>query len=300
MIDRLGTKQAEKVREQDRVGLEKTVKEVEREREKGNQVPVPVRRSGGPKQNVPHLQHKPNQHKKLPQRLSTTMSNGWPKQSDGTANCKDYSDDQVNPNRSTGNLIDGLPTLTLWHAVKNPLEYVKAIEDVKPCRAMTDDRELRMCTDASLATMPDREPISGVMMLMCDSSVWKCWMSKMQSAQVALSTKEAEFYALSKGTSEELWATRLMAEFGVHIEKFNLLCDEPPVIAMFHDQPLSDAKRIKTRNRSVKDQMLRGRLDVTCVESMDQKADYLTAALKLPAAELTLSQIVGVKGECCE
>ena len=84
------------------------------------------------------------------------------------------------------------------------------------------------------------------------------------------------------------------------IEKLNLLCDEPPVIAMFHDQPLSDAKRIKTRNRSVKDQMLRGRLDVTCVESMDQKADYLTAALKLPAAELTLSQIVGVKGECCE
>ena len=299
-MDRLGTKQAEKVREQDRVGLEKTVKEVEREREKGNQVPVPVRRSGEPKQNVPHLQHKPNQHKKLPQRFSTTMSNGWPKQSDGTANCKDYSDDQVNPNRSTGNLIDGLPTLTLWHAVKNPLEYVKAIEDVKPCRAMTDDRELRMCTDASLATMPDREPISGVMMLMCDSSVWKCWMSKMQSAQVALSTKEAEFYALSKGTSEELWATRLMAEFGVHIEKFNLLCDEPPVIAMFHDQPLSDAKRIKTRNCSVKDQMLRGRLDVTCVESMDQKADYLTAALKLPAAELTLSQIVGVKGECCE
>ena len=105
---------------------------------------------------------------------------------------------------------------------------------------------------------------------------------------------------MSLGVSGGLWATRLVAEFGVEIEKFNLLCDNQSAIAMYNNRPSNDAKHIDIRYHFVKDQLLKGRLEVNYVKSEDQKADYLTKALKPSAAKLALSQIVGVKGECCE
>ena len=235
---------------------------------------------------------------------------------------KDFSQGEVDYNLPVRNLIGSLqyiacrtrpditaslnflsrfmqrPTPELWHAVKNLLKYVKATKGTKLCLGMNGNDELRVYTDASFATMPDRKSISGIVIQLFGSSV--CWASKKQSTDVALSTAEAEFYAMSLGVSEGLWATRLVAEFGVNIDKFHLLCDSQSAISMFNNRPSNDAKHIDIRYHFVKDQMRKDLLELKYVKSADQKADYLTKALKPAAAKMALSQIVEVKGECCE
>ena len=233
---------------------------------------------------------------------------------------KDYSSGDIDSNLPVRNLIGSLqyiacrtrpdiaaslnylsrfmqhPNTILWNAVKNLLKYVKSTKSVKLRLGENGNRELRVYTDASFGPPPDRKSITGVVVKLFGSSV--AWLSKKQKTEIALSSAEAEFYAMSVGVSEGLWIARIVAEFGVDIGKFMLLCDNQSAIAMFHNRPSNDAKHIDIRFHFVMNNMLRGLLDVKYVPSEDQFADYLTKALKPSHAKLALTRIVDVKGEC--
>ena len=178
------------------------------------------------------------------------------------------------------------------------MKYVKRTKDVKLSLGMNGNSELRVYTDASFGPLPDRKSITGVLVQLFGSSV--AWISKKQDSHVALSSAEAEYYAMSRGISEGLWTLRILADFGVNTEKFNLLCDSQSAISMLKNRPSKDAKHIDIRYHFIMDRYLKGFLDVNYVPSKDQKADYLTKALKPAAAKLALANMVGVKGECYE
>ena len=235
---------------------------------------------------------------------------------------KDFSEGKVDQNLPARNLIGSLqyvacrtrpdiaaslnylsrfmqkPTVALWNATKNLLKYVKATKDVKLCLGPNGNRELHVYTDASHGPPPDRKSITGVVIKLYGSSI--SWLSKKQKTDVALSSAEAEFYAMSKGVSEGLWTARVVAEFGVTNTKFTLLCDNQSAISMFNNRPSHDAKHIDIRYHFVKDNLLKGLVDVKYIPSKDQIADHLTKALKPAAAKLALEHLVGIKGECCE
>ena len=117
---------------------------------------------------------------------------------------------------------------------------------------------------------------------------------------VALSSSEAEYCALSQGVSEGPWATRLVAEFGENIERFQLMCDNQSVISMIKNRPARQAKHIDIRCCFIIDAQLKGMLDVKYVRADEQKADFLTKPMKPNMARRALAEIVGSNGECCE
>ncbi|KAH9404346.1 hypothetical protein TYRP_000167 [Tyrophagus putrescentiae] len=186
------------------------------------------------------------------------------------------------------------PTQRLFSACKYLLRYVKKTRDLKLVLGHQSQEGLVIFTDASHAPLPDRKSISGVVVQLFGSTV--AWASKKQPTEVALSSSEAEYYAMSRGVSEGLWMSRLIAELGEPEEKFVLKCDNQSAIAMLKNRPQKDAKHIDVRKHFILENHLRKRMDVEYVPAANQKADYLTKAMSPVTAKKAQETLLGSRG----
>ncbi|KAH9398166.1 hypothetical protein TYRP_019174 [Tyrophagus putrescentiae] len=186
------------------------------------------------------------------------------------------------------------PTQRLFNACKYLLRYVKKTRDLKLVLGHQSPEGLVVFTDASHAPLPDRKSITGVVVQLFGSTV--AWASKKQPTEVALSSSEAEYYAMSRGVSEGLWMSRLIVEFGESEKKFILKCDNQSAIGMLKNRPQKDAKHIDVRKHFILENHLRKRMDVEYVPAVDQRADYLTKAMSPTTARKAQEALLGSRG----
>ncbi|KAH9390919.1 hypothetical protein TYRP_006506 [Tyrophagus putrescentiae] len=230
----------------------------------------------------------------------------------------DYSEGEVDLNLPIKNLIGSLqfiasrtrpdiaaslnylsrqtskPTQRLFNACKYLLRYVKKTRDLKLVLGHQSPEGLVVFTDASHAPLPDRKSITGVVVQLFGSTV--AWASKKQPTEVALSSSEAEYYAMSRGVSEGLWMSRLIVEFGESEKKFLLKCDNQSAIGMLKNRPQKDAKHIDVRKHFILENHLRRRMDVEYVPAVDQRADYLTKAMSPTTTRKAQEALLGSRG----
>ena len=144
--------------------------------------------------------------------------------------------------------------------------------------------------DASYAQEPGRKSRSGHVFIMNGAAV--CWLSKKQSV-VALSSTEAEYYALSEAVKEALWMRELFKEIGVPVNDPTLIHEDNLSTLAIAMNPVHH-QRVK--HMDVKVHFLRDHLqknDITLIycPTEDMIADLLTKALPIPQHR-KLSQFV--------
>lgn len=167
------------------------------------------------------------------------------------------------------------PTIRVLKYAKIVLNYLRSTKDRKMHLGDLDGTSLTAFADASFAPLGDRKSQTGGIIKLSGSPV--SWFSKKQDT-VAKSTTEAEYIALSTVADEVIWLQELMKELGVPATyPTTILEDNQPTIAVCKNQKSSKvAKHIDTRYHSLDDNILKGRIDVTYVQTDLQLADALT------------------------
>lgn len=209
------------------------------------------------------------------------------------------SDERIDPSLPVRNIVGGLlyianmtrpdissavsflsrhlnkPTVRVLKYAKIVLNYLRSTKDKKMHIGDLDGTSLMAFADASFAPHGDRKSQTGGIIKLAGSPV--SWLSKKQDT-VAKSTTEAEYIALSTVADEVLWLQELMKELGMPaIYPTMILEDNQPTISVCKNQKSSKvAKHIDTKYHSLEDSILKGRIDVSYVQTDDQLADALT------------------------
>ena len=108
---------------------------------------------------------------------------------------------------------------------------------------------------------------------------------------VAISSTEAETYALSLAASEGLWLKHWMEEvFGIN-KPILLLCDNQSTIHLSsHDSLHRRSKHIRIRYHFIRDYIKKGDIYVTWIQTNNQQADLLTKCLPTKLFSTLVSQ----------
>lgn len=118
------------------------------------------------------------------------------------------------------------------------------------------------------------------------------WSSKRQSV-VALSSSEAEYYALGSITREAMWIQEFMDEVGRPLDgPIKIREDNTSCIKIAHNT--TNAGRTKHINRQrhfVRDEITQGTVQLEWVSSGEQVADGFTKPLEGQAFEKFLTQL---------
>ena len=105
------------------------------------------------------------------------------------------------------------------------------------------------------------------------------WSSQRQRI-VALSTTEAEYIALAKGTQEAVWLKRFFQEIDQKCETIPMYVDNQSAIKLANNPEYhAKTKHIDVRYHFVRDINDRGDIIIEYVESAKQLADILTKPL---------------------
>ncbi len=144
-----------------------------------------------------------------------------------------------------------------------------------PNKVSLESMSITIYTDASWgADVNDRKSTSGTLVMFNGNII--NWSSKRQST-VALSSCEAEYYAISTGTQEALWYQSLLCEmFSVAITP-TILTDNQAAQILAEDA--TDHKRtrhIDIRHHFIRDHTLKGTINIDWVPTDQQLADILT------------------------
>ena len=108
---------------------------------------------------------------------------------------------------------------------------------------------------------------------------WHCiktWSST--QATVALSSRESELYALTKGASQAIGLVALAADLGVHFDA-KLHTDASATLGIVQRQGLGKLRHISVQYLWVQERVRRGALAVTKVAGADNPADLMTKHL---------------------
>lgn len=168
----------------------------------------------------------------------------------------------------------------LWRALKRILRYVKASLDLKLDFSANEEASvLQGYADADYAMdKEDRKSTSGYIFKVYGCTV--SWSSRKQQT-VAKSTTEAEYVALSEGTSEACWLRNLLDEIG-------LLTEGPTVIYEDNLSAIATAKNpehhkrlkhVDIKHHFIREKIDSGVIDVKQIESKNQIADGFTKPL---------------------
>ena len=170
------------------------------------------------------------------------------------------------------------PTQYCHRAAKRLLRYLRGTSEYG-LRYVRGERKLHGFVDSDYAgDTVDRKSMTGFVLKLGDATVsWGC---KKQTA-VALSTCEAEYYALSRATQETLWVSRVLMESGLKDENDNgvpLRSDNQAAIAWAVSDkcPSGRAKHIDVRVHYIRDLVRQKLIDVKYVETDGNDADIFT------------------------
>jgi hypothetical protein len=190
-----------------------------------------------------------------------------------------------------------------WRAAKRLLRYLKGTADMGIyfgrestvffngySRGVKGVR-VNGYTDADFAACISRRSRSGYAFFCGDSLV--SWLSKKQSL-IALSTCEAEYYALTEGGKEAIHLRRLFWEFehqrpyveGVNSDALTILCDNQSTIMVAKDPAEHKVmKHVDIRYKWIQERIGAGDFKVDYVSTSEQVADIFTKALARPQFE---------------
>ena len=182
------------------------------------------------------------------------------------------------------------PTESLWRKAKQVLSYLKGTINYRLIINVMSDDPLVIYTDSDFGgNKKDFKSSSGCLVKIYGSSVH--WCAKKQES-TAISTAEAELYAMSIGLSVGTWCRHLLSDLGV-IAKMKVYCDNQAAIAMLKNQSPGRARHIDVRKNYVNDLVIRDIADVYYVESANQMADGLTKCIKLGTINNTIRYLLG-------
>ena len=182
-----------------------------------------------------------------------------------------------------------------WKALMHLCRYLKGTWDLGlyfskdgnslACLVTNDDTFLNDATwhplayaDASFAQERDRKSRSGHVFLMGGAAI--SWFCKKQSV-VALSSTEAEYYALSEAVKEALWVRQLLSEIGIILNNpLTIHQDNLSTIAI----ALNPIQRQRVKHMDIKVHFLRDHLEQRDVKliycpTKEMVADIFTKAL---------------------
>jgi hypothetical protein len=163
-------------------------------------------------------------------------------------------------------------------ATKRILRYLKHTQDVGLWYPKGSNFELVGYSDSDYAGCKvDRKSTSGTCQLLGRSLV--SWSSKKQNS-VALSTAEAEYISAGSCCAQLLWMRSTLSDFGIHLNKVPLLCDNESAIKMTNNPVQhSRTKHIDIRHHFIRDHQQKGDICIESVGTDDQLADIFTKPL---------------------
>ncbi|KAG7546558.1 Retrotransposon gag domain [Arabidopsis suecica] len=164
-------------------------------------------------------------------------------------------------------------------AVHKVLRYLKGTAGQGLFYPVDDTFDLRGYTDADWGTCKNnRRSVTGYCMFIGNSLV--SWRSQKQDS-VSMSSAESEFRAMSSGTKEMIWLSRLLNDFKVPFKPpAYLYCDNTAAIhiannSVFHER----TKHVELDCYKTREQIDSGFLKTMYVKTEEQLADPLTKAL---------------------
>jgi hypothetical protein len=123
----------------------------------------------------------------------------------------------------------------------------------------------------------DRKSTSGTCHFLGRSLV--CWASKKQNC-VSISTAEAEYIAAGSCCTQILWLKQTLKDYGIHVKKIPLLCDNESAIKIAHNPVQhSRTKHIDIRHHFLRDHVQREDIVISHVRTEEQLADIFTKPL---------------------
>lgn len=164
-----------------------------------------------------------------------------------------------------------------WQAVKHLLRYLRGTSNHRLEYRKSIDGSITGYSDADWASDTDgRKSVTGYVFIAQGGAI--SWASKKQQA-VAISTCEAEYYALSGAVQEAIWWKGLKSQLTKE-ETLQVCCDNQSTIAVAESKGFhSKAKHIDIRYNFVKDAIGRETIKLAYIESQHQPADLLTKPL---------------------
>ena len=170
-------------------------------------------------------------------------------------------------------------TLVHWKAAKRVLRYLKGTTHLKLCYSGRGSGVLSMHCDADWAgDRIERRSTTGYVSLLCGGAI--SWRSKLQTS-IALSSTEAELYALVSATQETIWLRRLMKDMFQEQNSATVIsCDNQGCIAIVkHPRRYAD----RSKHIGVKKFFVSAALDaddviLKWVSTSEQVADIMTKA----------------------
>lgn len=167
-----------------------------------------------------------------------------------------------------------------WSAVKHLLRYLKITQYVGvELGGLKNDLKLRAWADADWGGCLDtRRSTSGIVIQLGNSTIQ--WKSRRQ-ASAALSTMEAEFYALSLCTQEVMYFRKLMYSLGLSSaqESTKISQDNQACIIHAGGKVITRAKHIDLQYQFVKEKVQLGVIELQYLPSEQMAADLLTKPL---------------------
>ena len=168
-----------------------------------------------------------------------------------------------------------------WTHLKNVLRYLKYSENVGLVFVKNSNLNLKVkaYVDSDFASdSNDRKSVTGYVIKLNDNLI--TWCSKKQSV-VALSSCEAEYYALTKCMTECLFLRNLLLEIYGSVDPINVYEDNQATIKMAQTYETKRSKHIDLKYYFIRDLVMSGKIKLLYVDTNNQLADVMTKALSV-------------------
>jgi hypothetical protein len=184
------------------------------------------------------------------------------------------------------------PEASHWEAVKRIFAYLVKTPHHGLCYGKDGETQLNGYTDADFAgDLTTRKSTTGFVFMFHGGPV--SWASRRQRS-IALSTTDAEFFAVSEGAREAIWLKRLLQEIGMKVNKVPIRCDNKCAIQLvYNPENHQRTKHIDVKYFYVREQQEKGVLDISYIRTDEQLADIFTKPLPRPRFE-KLRDLIGV------
>jgi hypothetical protein len=165
-----------------------------------------------------------------------------------------------------------------WTMVKHTLRYLQGSHDDRITFKRDASLELEIFVSSDYANRQDTLSISGYMTTLGGGVI--AWSSKKQH-MIALSTMEAEYMALTKGTKQLIWLCWFIQELGIdQTHPTSLQLDNLGVITLSHDPTYhAHTKHINVAYHFIHEKVASHEATLTYVHTKENTVDILTKGL---------------------
>jgi hypothetical protein len=194
-------------------------------------------------------------------------------------------------------------TETDWKAMLRILRYVRGTVDYglyyqssegTSIDALTNEWHLpEAYADASHAQEEGRKSRSGYVIKMAGAAV--SWTTKNQPV-VAISSTEAESYALSEAVKDVLWTRHVFAEVGDKINGPTIIHQDNRSTIAIAENPIQHqrVKHMDVRVHFLRDHLAKNEIKLVWCSTVDMVADILTKALPT-STHTRMTQLLGIR-----